>query len=81
MSQESFPNDRFGSPCTLLDPACDPDNPIVVAGETILDATHRIKHGIVRTPCSVSTRISLYSFNQSEFSIQKCPKDLIWIYI
>ena len=53
MSQESFPNDRFGTPCALLDPSCDPDNPVVVGGEKILDATHRIKGGVVRTPCTV----------------------------
>ena len=54
MNKESFPDNRFGAPCSLLDPACDPENPVVVTGERILDATHRIKTGIVHTPCTLS---------------------------
>jgi len=54
MSQESFPKRRFGTPCTALDVACDPSKPVVVSGERILDATHRIKKGIIRTPCNYS---------------------------
>ena len=55
MSQESFPTNRFGQPSPHLDPACNPDKPVVVSGERVLDATHRIKSGIIRTQCSVST--------------------------
>ena len=54
MNKESFPDNRFGAPCSLLDKACDPENPVVVTGEHILDATHRIKNGIVHTPCTLS---------------------------
>ena len=54
MSQECFPNERFGNPCSLLDPSCDPNNPVTIQGEKILDATHRIKGGVIRTPCTVS---------------------------
>ena len=53
MSQESFPSNRFGAPSTYLDPACDPEHPVVVTGERVLDATHRIKSGVLRTACSV----------------------------
>ena len=54
MVQESFPNQRFGRPCDSFDKYCDPANPIIVRGEQILDATHRIKPGIIRTPCNYS---------------------------
>ena len=54
MTKESFPDNRFGAPCSLLDKACDPEKPVVVTGERILDATHRIKNGIVHTPCTLS---------------------------
>ena len=54
MSQESFPTRRFGMPCQALDTHCDPENPVIVSGERILDATHRIKSGIIRTPCNYS---------------------------
>ena len=36
MQKESFPSERFGAPCSLLDPACDPENPVVVTGERVL---------------------------------------------
>jgi threonine dehydratase len=54
MVQESFPNQRFGRPCDSFDKYCDPANPVIVRGEQILDATHRIKPGIIRTPCNYS---------------------------
>merc|ERR1711892_48943 len=54
MSQESFPSNRFGVPSTHIDPACDPEHPVVVTGERVLDATHRIKGGVLRTACSLS---------------------------
>ena len=56
ISQESFPTNRFGQPSAHLDPACNPDKPVVVSGELVLDAAHRIKGGIIRTQCSVSMR-------------------------
>ena len=54
MTQESFPSRRFGPPCKALDIYCNPEEPVVVSGERILDATHRIKSGIIRTPCNYS---------------------------
>lgn len=54
MAQESFPNQRFGRPCDSFDKYCDPANPVIVRGEQILDATHRIKPGLIRTPCNYS---------------------------
>jgi len=70
MSQESFPNHRFGSPCSLIDPACDPDKPVIVSGEKVLDATHRIKNGIVRTPCTyskMSTKLGMNLYLKKDY--------------
>jgi len=70
MSQESFPNHRFGSPCSLIDPACDPDSPVIVSGEKVLDATHRIKNGIVRTPCTyskMSTKLGMNLYLKKDY--------------
>ena len=36
MQKESFPSERYGAPCSLLDKACDPENPVVVTGERVL---------------------------------------------
>ena len=70
MSQESFPNHRFGSPCSMVDPACDPDSPVIVSGEKVLDATHRIKNGIVRTPCTyskMSTKLGMNLYLKKDY--------------
>ena len=39
-------------PC---DPWCDDENPRVISFESISAAAYRIKDGVVRTPCDVSS--------------------------
>ena len=52
--RESFPANRFGAPTKLLDIYCNPEAPVVVNGEKVLEAAKRIKSGIVHTSCTYS---------------------------
>jgi len=38
----------------LFDPYCDPNSPVVVTCANVEKAMTQIKHGVVRTPCTVS---------------------------
>jgi len=38
----------------IVDPFCDPQYPVRVNYETVLDAAEKIKGGVIRTPCTVS---------------------------
>ena len=38
----------------LIDPFCDPNNPVVIPFQEISAAAYKIKSGIERTPCVVS---------------------------
>ena len=37
-----------------VDPWCDPENPVKVQFDQVLDASEKIRDGIQKTPCTVS---------------------------
>ncbi|KAL3314475.1 hypothetical protein Ciccas_006908 [Cichlidogyrus casuarinus] len=41
-----------------FDSRCDPDNPVEVSGQDVIDARERIKDGIIETPCKYSPKLS-----------------------
>ena len=45
----------------LKDKFCDPDNPIVVQFQEVSAAAYKIKGGIERTPCNVSSVMKYYN--------------------
>ena len=44
----------------LIDEFCDPDNPVTIPFQEISAAAYKIKGGIEKTPCEVSTSCMLF---------------------
>ena len=51
-----------------VDPWCDPENPVKVQFDQVLDASEKIRDGIQKTPCTVSIQKAFTNFYHSFFS-------------